>query len=127
MFHFKIQKYDEEPNRAHVQRIKAGNDRIVKPDPTNQLFFHPKKGENKTPKKVRSRKKNVPSVKENNVHSVPESDAENENKNATVSCNIEQDDKFACDTTIDQRNITKHNADYVHQSSLLIETKLDYF
>ena len=51
--------------------------------------FLPKKNKKKNPKKVRSRKKNVPSVKENNVHSVPESDAENENKNATVSCNIE--------------------------------------
>ena len=90
---------------THVWRTKAGDDRIVKPDHLNQKNFPPKNNKNKTPKKVRSRKKTMPRTEENNAQSDPQSDAEHENENDTIenetySYCINWDDEFVDDMII---------------------------
>ena len=69
--------------------------------------FPPKNNKNKTPKKVRSRKKTMPRTEENNAQSDPQSDAEHENENEndtieneTYSYCINWDDEFVDDMII---------------------------
>ena len=91
----KFKKSEEELNSVHVLRIKAGNARIVKPDPPHWLFFPPNKIKRNYRKKIKNKNKTAPRIEECS-HQDPESGVETKiecdaNKNETNACYIKWD------------------------------------